>query len=135
MEEGSMPSPVSFGAVVFAKDVPRVARFYESLVPMRVVHKADDHIVLETGPVQLVVHGISARIAKKIAIEQPPRAREETALKLFFPVASLAAAREQAGPLGGRLAPAEREWEARGFRACDGVDPEGNVVQFRVPVS
>lgn len=25
------------------------------------------------------------------------------------------------------------EWAARGFRACDGVDPEGNVLQFREP--
>lgn len=24
-----------------------------------------------------------------------------------------------------------KEWEARGFRACDGRDPEGNVLQVR----
>jgi hypothetical protein len=26
---------------------------------------------------------------------------------------------------------ADKEWAWRGFRACDGVDPEGNVVQIR----
>ena len=46
---------------------------------------------------------------------------------------SLAEARARAPALGGRLAPAGKEWAARGFRACDGVDPEGNVVQFREP--
>jgi hypothetical protein len=25
----------------------------------------------------------------------------------------------------------EKEWSARGFRACDGYDPEGNVFQVR----
>jgi hypothetical protein len=29
----------------------------------------------------------------------------------------------------------EKEFEARGFRACDGYDPEGNVVQLREDVS
>ena len=33
--------------------------------------------------------------------------------------------------LGGAIKPPEAEWEARGFRAVDGHDPEGNVVQFR----
>jgi hypothetical protein len=25
----------------------------------------------------------------------------------------------------------DKEWSARGFRACETVDPEGNVIQFR----
>ena len=33
--------------------------------------------------------------------------------------------------LGGRVKPVHDEWEARGFRACDGHDPEGNVIQVR----
>jgi len=49
------------------------------------------------------------------------------------PVDSLAAARARVAMLGGRLDPADREWSARGFRACDGVDPEGNVFQLREP--
>jgi predicted enzyme related to lactoylglutathione lyase len=32
---------------------------------------------------------------------------------------------------GGAVQPAAREWEARGFRACDGHDPEGNIFQVR----
>ena len=43
--------------------------------------------------------------------------------------------RGQALALGGQLFAPKREWEARGFRACDGIDPEGNVIQLRQPAS
>jgi hypothetical protein len=32
---------------------------------------------------------------------------------------------------GGRVLPVDREWEFAAHRVCDGVDPEGNVVQLR----
>ncbi len=32
---------------------------------------------------------------------------------------------------GGEVFPPEREWNFQGYRVCDGMDPEGNVVQFR----
>lgn len=126
-----MTSPRHSGAVIFAKDIRRVAAFYEHLCALAVVDAHSDHIVLESGAVQLVIHGIPLRIAQDIHITQPPAVREETPIKLFFPVASLAEARALAAQWGGQLLPVGREWEARGFRACDGHDPEGNVVQFR----
>ena len=124
-------SPHGSGAVIFAKDIRRVAAFYEHLCALAVVDAHSDHIVLESDAVQLVIHGIPPWIAKDIHIARPPAVREETPIKLFFPVASLAEARALAAQWGGQLLPAGREWEARGFRACDGHDPEGNVVQFR----
>jgi predicted enzyme related to lactoylglutathione lyase len=57
--------------------------------------------------------------------------RHDSYLKVCLPVASLAEARARAEALGGRLYPAQQEWQARGFRACDGHDPEGNVFQLR----
>lgn len=126
-----MSAPQPFGAVLFAKDLPRVARFYEQLLTMTVVHAESDHVVLESPGCQLVVHAIPEPIARSIEIANPPVRREETPIKLFFQVASLAAARLAAAGLGGALNPPHREWEARGFRACDGHDPEGNVLQLR----
>ncbi len=128
-----MSTSVATGAVVFAKDLPRMARFYEQMLGMTVLHAERGHVVLAGSGIELVMHGIPARIAARISIADPPLAREETPIKLFFPVPSLAEARVRAPALGGRLAPAAKEWVARGFRACDGVDPEGNVVQFREP--
>lgn len=119
------------GAVVFAKDIVRVARFYEELFSIPAVHSERDHIVLESSQCQLVVHAIPKKIADSIEISIPPARRTETPIKLFFFVASLAEARAKAIALGGGLGPAKSEWEARGFRACDGHDPEGNVLQVR----
>ena len=119
------------GAVVFAKDLPRVAKFYEEILSMNVAHSERDHIVLESSACQLVVHAIPKKIAASIKISNPPQRRTDTAIKLFFFVTSIAETRARAVAFGGELKPRKSEWEARGFRACDGYDPEGNVVQFR----
>ncbi len=119
------------GAVVFAKDIVHVAKFYEEMFSIPVVHSERDHIVLESPQCQLVIHAIPKKIADSIKITVPPARRTETPIKLFFFVASIADARAKATVLGGELNPEKSEWEARGFRACDGHDPEGNVVQVR----
>jgi predicted enzyme related to lactoylglutathione lyase len=126
-----MSEEIKAGAVLFVKDLPRVARFYQELVPMTVVLTESDLIILESGSFQLVVHPIPKRIAKTITITSPPARRGDVAIKLIFPVTSLAEARARARSLGGELNPPDKEFEARGFRACDGHDPEGNVLQLR----
>ncbi len=120
------------GAVVFAKDPACLAKFYAELLFMAVVHSAPDHVVLESPDIQLVLHAIPEQIAQSIAITSPPERRTETPIKLFFPVDSLSDARATAARLGGTLNPPEHEWDAAGVRACDGHDPEGNVLQLRV---
>lgn len=122
------------GAVIFVKDVARVARFYQQLVPMAVTHEEEGLCVLSSASVELVIHAIPQQYAEGIEIAVPPVAREDSYLKLFFPCRDLAAARVAAAQLGGYLQPPDKEWEARGFRACDGVDPEGNIIQLRQPV-
>jgi hypothetical protein len=119
------------GAVLFAKDPERVARFYESLADMKVTHSGRDIIVLESPGYQLLVHPIPPKIARTIEITAPPKHRTHAAVKLVFAVKSIAEARANAPALGGELNPAEKMFTARGFRACDGHDPEGNIIQFR----
>jgi predicted enzyme related to lactoylglutathione lyase len=118
-------------AVVFAKDVAKVARFYQDVLTMSVVHADADHVVLDSPSMQIVIHAIPADIAKDIEISEPPVVREGMPIKLCLPVPSLATARARAPELGGRLDPEHEEWQSVAFRACDGHDPEGNVVQFR----
>jgi predicted enzyme related to lactoylglutathione lyase len=130
-----MTNQAQAGALVFAKNLSRMAKFYEELLSMDVAHAEDDHVVLESTACQLVIHAIPKHIADTIDIHTPPERRTETPIKLFFTVASIAQARSKAGALGGELNPSTGEWEARGFRACDGHDPEGNVVQFREKVA
>lgn len=115
------------GAVVFVADPARVAAFYRDVAAMTVVHADPQHQVLEIPGLQLTIHAI--RGADPVAA--PVRPREDSYLKLCFPVASIAAARLAAAARGGLIKPVDAEWEARGFRACDGHDPEGNVIQVR----
>jgi predicted enzyme related to lactoylglutathione lyase len=118
-------------AVVYAKDIARVGDFYANVAGLRVAYQEQDHIVLESDAFQLVLVAVPRERAAFIHIAEPPERRENTAIKLVFPVASLAAAREAAQSHGGQLDPTGREWLFQGTRVCDGFDPEGNVVQFR----
>lgn len=120
------------GAVVYAKDVARVSAFYAGIAGMAVTHTETDHVVLDSPSLQLVIVAIPAAVAATIDIADPPRRRADTPIKLAFSVASLDAARKAAPRLGGELNSVEREWVYRQHRVCDGHDPEGNVVQFRV---
>lgn len=123
------------GAVIFAKDLTCMARFYQELFGLQLLEREAGHAVLESEHLQLVIHAIPKQHAKGIHISVPPVLREEQAIKLFFPVSSLAAARQLAQTLGGGLSPVSKEWQIEGgpraFRACDGFDPEGNVLQCR----
>jgi len=49
---------------------------------------------------------------------------------VFF-VRSISRLREVAAAHGGALGAADREWSFEGDKVCDGIDPEGNVIQFR----
>jgi len=126
-----MQDSIVAGAVVYAKDLKRVSHFYAELAAWPVAEDEPGHVVLQSPAFQLVVVAVPPAIAARIAIASPPARREDTAIKLCFPVASLAAARSAAARLGGGLLGPEREWEFRGSFVCDGHDPEGNVIQVR----
>jgi Glyoxalase-like domain len=124
----SRPKP---SAVVFAKDIAKLARFYMEIAEMTEVYKDKDHVVLDEEGFQLVIHCIPKKIAAQIHIAEPPEVREDTPIKFCLPVSAIDVARKKANELGGKVGPKSKEWEARGFRACDGFDPEGNVFQVR----
>ena len=126
-----MPARPKPSAVVFAKSVAKLAAFYTTIADMVELEADRSHVVLETEGFQLVIHGIPKAVAAAIHISSPPRVREDTPIKLCLSVAAIAVARERAAELGGKIGPKAKEWDARGFRACDGYDPEGNVFQVR----
>ena len=126
-----MANPFTAGAIVYAKDIHSLARFYAAVADMEVMHEVDDHIVLESETHELVIVAIPAATAARIVITTPPTRRENTAFKLSFAVASLAEAREAAKANGGELNPSAKEWSFQGLRVCDGCDPEGNMIQLR----
>lgn len=117
--------------VLFVNDVARMRTFYQRLAAMTIAHDADDHAVLDTSGMQLVIHGLPAHVRDQWPIATPLVVREDSYHKFCLPVDSIAAARERAAIFGGQIKPTSAEWVARGFRACDGHDPEGNVIQVR----
>jgi predicted enzyme related to lactoylglutathione lyase len=121
-------------AVIYAKDLARVSRFYAGVAGLRAVQQEAGFVVLETPGFQLTLVAIPAHIADHIAIASPPLRREDTALKLAFYVPGIAAARSLAAEFGGTVDGPGREWEMQGWRHCDGHDPEGNVIQLREAV-
>ena len=124
-----MSGPTRAGLFIYAKDLSRLAGFYESLLCMSCAHSAPDLVVLRSPDIQLTLHAIPAPIAASISISSPPEKREDAALKFFFTVPSIAEAAAKAPALGGEVLP--EQWQGPGFRVCNVVDPEGNIFQVR----
>jgi predicted enzyme related to lactoylglutathione lyase len=115
------------GAVIFTGDRQRLVKFYRAMTGLAVRFTDDRITVLGSETFELVIHSL----AGEPPAGEPPLVREDTFIKPFFPVTSLSEARERAAAQGGRLRPQSEEWTARGFRACEAIDPDGNVIQFR----
>ena len=124
-----MPGPARAGLFIYALDPERVADFYCAVAGMARLHATPELIVLESADIQLLVHWIPPPFAEGIVITSPPQRREDTALKFFFSVPSLAAARLAARAAGGEVF--AENWQGPGFTVCNGMDPEGNVFQVR----
>lgn len=117
------------GLVIYAKDLAHLAQFYTQILNLHFAHQSSELMVLDSADLHIVLHAIPADIAQRIEISQPPQRRENAAMKFFATVASLAAAQELAAQLGGEVF--ADAWEGPGFRACNAMDPEGNVFQLR----
>lgn len=128
-----MSGPARAGLFVYAKDAERMSKFYESVAGMSRVHTTDELMVLDSPDIQLLIHILPGQFAEHIEITSPPQKRENTALKFFFTVPSLAEARATARSLGGEVF--DENWQGPGFVVCNAMDPEGNVFQVRENLS
>ncbi|MCB1602434.1 MAG: VOC family protein [Lysobacterales bacterium] len=124
-----MAGPATAGLFIYAKDLERLSVFYQALLGFGEIHAREDIAVLEVFGLQLVIHAIPRHIADSFEITSPPERREEAALKFFFTVPSLDEAAVIAAAHGGEVL--HDRWEGRGFRACNAIDPEGNIFQLR----
>ena len=118
-------------AVIYARNLARMQPFYQDVFLFHIEHAEPDHVVLTSAQSQLTIVQVPASIASTITISDPPQRRRDVPVKLIFEVKSISVARSAAQTLGGSFDPVEREWTFDGRRVCDGVDPEGNVVQLR----
>lgn len=118
-------------AVVYVCDVARVVPFYATISDLAVADVQDGFTVLRSSTLELALVSVPPGIADDIEITDPPQRREDTAVKLVLPVASLAAARIVAPALRGIVDSVDTEWLWQGTWGCDGHDPEGNVVHLQ----
>jgi hypothetical protein len=119
------------GIVLFAKNKRRVSAFYQATLGLRAVESEASHDLLRGTTYEIVVHAIPRKIAASIEIKNPPTPRERAAVKPTFVVKSLDRVRHAAEKTGGFLKPASETWHFRGCSVLDGLDPEGNQVQFK----
>jgi predicted enzyme related to lactoylglutathione lyase len=113
--------------ILFAKDLDKLVGFYRTGLGLDVVRAEPGFVVLGGDGLELALSQIPEGIAKDIQIANPPKPRENTAIKLVFAVPDVDHTRAQLNAAGARMQ------EPRSFGArqmCDGVDPEGNVFQI-----
>ena len=111
-------------AILFAKDMKRMTDFYHDALGLAVVSNQPGWVEFDAGGMRLALHDIPPRVAKQTVNTNPPRAREETPIKLVFEVDDLEASRRYLSARGATM------FEPRSWGACDGLDPEGNVFQI-----
>ncbi len=124
-----MSGPASAGLFIYAKDLERLASFYQTLLGMSRAHAAPGLVVLRSPDLQITVNAMPAHIAAQVDISSPPVKRDNAAYKFFFTVPSLQQASQAASALGGEVLP--EQWSGPGFIVCNAVDPEGNIFQVR----
>jgi predicted enzyme related to lactoylglutathione lyase len=117
-------------AVLFVKDLRKVAPFYIGALGMTSAAGDESHAILECDGFALIVHQIPQAIADTIVVTQPPVRRVWGAIRLDFPVSSVGDSRRLARSLGGDIDEAPPAWAEPDAGLFFGYDPEGN--QFGV---
>jgi predicted enzyme related to lactoylglutathione lyase len=115
-------------AVLFAKDLKKVAEFYTQALGMTCGFSDEYHWALKGCGFDLIVHQIPMHMSSEIKIQQPPERRVWGAIRLDFPVESITGSRKIARSLGGDVDDTPPEWADSSANFFLGYDPEGNVI-------
>jgi catechol 2,3-dioxygenase-like lactoylglutathione lyase family enzyme len=116
--------------IIFAKDMKRMTRFYESVAGLPRLATSDDSdefVTFDAGGCQLCLHVIPPPWGDSVEISEPPQRRWGGAIKIAFHASDVGAMRAE---LVGRGAAMDEVERFDGLQLCDGVDPEGNVFQI-----
>jgi catechol 2,3-dioxygenase-like lactoylglutathione lyase family enzyme len=126
-----MSNSFGAGAVIYTADIDRLVVFYVTVLGFREAERKPDYVVLETDAFQLVLLRAEGGVAPPDLGAGPSPRRSAAAIKPVFLVPSIAAARAAAPDVGGRLNAPRHEWRFEAHQVCDGVDPDGNIIQLR----
>ena len=112
-------------AILFVKDLDRMTEFYTEGFGLRPDPSSVQKgwIVLESNVAALGLHAVPPAIGRNITIGGPPKARENTPIKLCFRTDDINRSRDHLITCGAHM------FEVKPW-GCDGIDPEGNVFQI-----
>lgn len=127
----TMPKSSCPLTVIYAKDLQRLAGFYQAVLGLKRTDEDQSFVVLDTDAFEIVVIQAPVDIANSIEMASPPVVREDNPIKVSFSVSSIEALRSTVQQFGGALKPTPATWSWRGTLHLDGHDPEGNVFQLR----
>lgn len=114
-----MSRSTKFGAIVYARNLQALSKFYLNMFSLSVAHETDELVSLGGESVNIVVHSPPIEIPE----------RNFNTIKMFVAVESIENARHHATELGGEAL--EGEWSNPIFKVCNIADPEGNHIQLR----
>ena len=112
-------------AILFVKNLDRMMEFYTEGFGLRPDFSSAQNgwVVLESKVAALGLQVVPPSIGKNITIGSPPKARENTPIKLCFSTDDINRSRNHLISCGAHMLEAN-PW------GCDGIDPEGNVFQI-----
>jgi len=117
------------GLVIYAGDLNRLLRFYQTVFDFTVVEKETSFAQLNSGEFELVL--LETESSKAIQ-ESQVIPRESSALKpTFFIEEQLQSISEKIIAKGGQIK-TPKDWKFNGRLVCDGWDCEGNIFQLRI---
>lgn len=122
-------------AVIYVVDLERCLAFYSQVLGLVLRARSDGSCIVDGQGLTLNLVQVPEAIAREIDLREPPERRQETPIKLVFAVADITSVRASAPAWGGSIDPVEAQWPWLGSVRCDGVDPEGNVLQVSAPIS
>ncbi|HEV7607089.1 MAG TPA: VOC family protein [Steroidobacteraceae bacterium] len=122
----------SVSAVLFAKRLSLLPDFYRSVFGGRAVRADADHAVLDFGGFVLMLQQIPQHLAVAISVTSPPGRREQTAIRLDYPLSDIARSRAEAARLGGVIDEIPPPWAGADTSFFLGHDPEGNVFGAKI---
>lgn len=114
-----MSVPATFGAIVYARSIRELSKFYMRMFGLSVVHETNELISLDGDGFNIVVHTTPIEIPE----------HNFNTVKVFVAVKNLEDAKQQVAELGGQAF--EGEWSNPIFKVCNVADPEGNHIQLR----
>jgi catechol 2,3-dioxygenase-like lactoylglutathione lyase family enzyme len=123
---------VTSQAVLYVHALESQAAFYRDGLGLDPIEAGDGYVGLQAGGLVLwLVHGRQTPAPDTDATGSARR-RSEVPVKLGFAVDNIERAAGVVRTFAGTVA---REcWEFAGYRRCDAVDPEGNVIQLLEPL-